>query len=230
VADVSDFVEALCGRLRGTALDPEVVTQLLGRPDDSAPSQGSAPGSAKCSRSWPRGPTRRSQPALVNSEGAVEKHVANIFAKASTCRCRSRTTDACSQPAIPRLLRCCLFDSLTGHSPWSEVLSSSYSQLLALANPRRSRGAVPVGGLVQVSPSGCNMASRRPRWATATRTRLPFWMALPDVGAQACLWCGSTTRGRSMKILRDISDGDRHGAGSLAIAAPQPALHRTRRA
>src|SRR5580700_1085862 len=83
VADVSDFVEALVRVANGgTALDPEVVTQLLGatRRTDSLSvlttrerevlglmAEGRSNGAIAS--------------ALVVSEGAVEKHVANIFAK-----------------------------------------------------------------------------------------------------------------------------------------------------
>ena len=83
VADISDFVDAL-ERVAdgGTALDPEVVSQILGR-------KRQAPGMAELS-------TRErevlavmaeglSNPAiadrLVISVGAVEKHVASIFDK-----------------------------------------------------------------------------------------------------------------------------------------------------
>jgi DNA-binding NarL/FixJ family response regulator len=81
VADVSDFVEALVRVASGgTALDPEVVTQLLGasrRTDSisvlsgrerevlSLMAEGRSNGAIAA--------------ALVISDGAVEKHVANIF-------------------------------------------------------------------------------------------------------------------------------------------------------
>jgi DNA-binding NarL/FixJ family response regulator len=83
VADVSDFVEALIRVASGgTALDPEVVTQLLGasrRTDTlshlsgrekevlSLMAEGRSNGAIATT--------------LVISEGAVEKHVANIFSK-----------------------------------------------------------------------------------------------------------------------------------------------------
>jgi len=83
VADVSDFVEALERvAVGGTALDPEVVTQLLGatrRTDSLSVLTGRerevlalmAEGRSNAAIAG----------ALVVSEGAVEKHVANIFAK-----------------------------------------------------------------------------------------------------------------------------------------------------
>jgi DNA-binding NarL/FixJ family response regulator len=84
VADVGDFVEALT-RIAdgGTALDPEVVGQVLG-----ASRRGSALNAALTAREnevlayMAEG---RSNAAiaerLVISEGAVEKHVANVFLK-----------------------------------------------------------------------------------------------------------------------------------------------------
>jgi DNA-binding NarL/FixJ family response regulator len=84
VADVGEFVDAL-GRVAagGTALDPEVVSQLVGTSSHAAALDACL--------------TRREQEVLalmaegrsnaaiaaglVVSQGAVEKHVANIFAK-----------------------------------------------------------------------------------------------------------------------------------------------------
>jgi DNA-binding NarL/FixJ family response regulator len=83
VADVSDFVEALVRVASGgTALDPEVVTQLLGasRRVDSISVL-----TAREKEVLARMAEGRSNGAiaeeLVISEGAVEKHVANIFIK-----------------------------------------------------------------------------------------------------------------------------------------------------
>ena len=83
VADVSDFVEALERvAVGGTALDPEVVTQLLGatRRTDSlsvlTTREREVLGLMAEGRS-----NAAIADALVVSEGAVEKHVANIFAK-----------------------------------------------------------------------------------------------------------------------------------------------------
>jgi DNA-binding NarL/FixJ family response regulator len=83
VADVSDFVEALMRVASGgTALDPEVVTQLLGvsrrtnsisvlsvREKDVLSLMAEGRSNAAIAKE------------LVISEGAVEKHVANIFTK-----------------------------------------------------------------------------------------------------------------------------------------------------
>jgi DNA-binding NarL/FixJ family response regulator len=83
VADVSDFVEALVRVASGgTALDPEVVTQLFGasRRTDSL-SKLSAREREVLSL-MAEGRTNAAIAAtLVVSEGAVEKHIANIFYK-----------------------------------------------------------------------------------------------------------------------------------------------------
>ena len=83
VADVSDFVEALERvAIGGTALDPEVVTQLLGatRRTDSL-SVLTAREREVLSLMAEGRSNAAIAGALVISEGAVEKHVANIFAK-----------------------------------------------------------------------------------------------------------------------------------------------------
>jgi DNA-binding NarL/FixJ family response regulator len=83
VADVTDFLEAL-KRVAGggAALDPEVVTQLLvrsGRPD---PLDGLSPREGEVMALMAEGRTNSSiAEALVVTEGAVEKHVTNIFNK-----------------------------------------------------------------------------------------------------------------------------------------------------
>jgi DNA-binding NarL/FixJ family response regulator len=84
VADVSEFIDALSRvAAGGTALDPEVVSQLLG-----ASPRGAALGAALTRREsevlalMGEG---RSNAAIAHTlfigEGAVEKHVASIFAK-----------------------------------------------------------------------------------------------------------------------------------------------------
>jgi DNA-binding NarL/FixJ family response regulator len=83
VADVKDFVDALVRVASGgTALDPEVVTQLLGssRRTDSLSALSGREGEVLSLMA--EGRTNAAiAGALVISEGAVEKHVANIFAK-----------------------------------------------------------------------------------------------------------------------------------------------------
>jgi DNA-binding NarL/FixJ family response regulator len=83
VADVSQFVEAL-ERVAsgGTALDPEVVTQLLGatRHRDSISVLTSREREVLALMAEGRTNTAIAD-TLIVSEGAVEKHVTNIFAK-----------------------------------------------------------------------------------------------------------------------------------------------------
>jgi DNA-binding NarL/FixJ family response regulator len=83
VADVAEFLEALKRvAAGGAALDPEVVTQLLvrsGRPD---PLDGLSPRESEVLALMAEGRTNSSiAEALVVTEGAVEKHVTNIFNK-----------------------------------------------------------------------------------------------------------------------------------------------------
>ena len=83
VADVADFAEALVRVASGgTALDPEVVTQLMGasrRNDTLARLSGRE---REVLALMAEGRTNSAiATSLVISEGAVEKHVANIFSK-----------------------------------------------------------------------------------------------------------------------------------------------------
>jgi len=83
VADVSDFVEALVRVASGgTALDPEVVTQLMGasrRRDSLANLSGRE---REVLALMAEGRTNAAiATTLVISEGAVEKHVTSIFTK-----------------------------------------------------------------------------------------------------------------------------------------------------
>ncbi len=83
VADVSDFVEALVRVASGgTALDPEVVTQLVGasRQTDSLSHLSGREREVLTLMAEGRSNAAIAT-ALVISEGAVEKHVANIFTK-----------------------------------------------------------------------------------------------------------------------------------------------------
>jgi DNA-binding NarL/FixJ family response regulator len=83
VADVSDFVEALVRVASGgTALDPEVVTQLLGasRHTDSISVLSGREREVLSLMAEGRSNAAIAE-ALIISDGAVEKHVANIFAK-----------------------------------------------------------------------------------------------------------------------------------------------------
>jgi DNA-binding NarL/FixJ family response regulator len=83
VADTSDFVEALVRVASGgTALDPEVVTQLLGasRRTDSISRLSTREREVLSLMAEGRSNAAIAT-TLVISEGAVEKHVANIFTK-----------------------------------------------------------------------------------------------------------------------------------------------------
>ena len=83
VADVSDFVEAL-ERVAsgGTALDPEVVTQLLGASRRSASISVLSTREREVLSLMAEGRSNAAiATSLVISDGAVEKHVANIFTK-----------------------------------------------------------------------------------------------------------------------------------------------------
>ena len=83
VADVADFVEALVRVASGgTALDPEVVTQLMGASRRTDTLAGLSGREREVLALMAEGRTNSAIAAsLVVSEGAVEKHVANIFSK-----------------------------------------------------------------------------------------------------------------------------------------------------
>jgi DNA-binding NarL/FixJ family response regulator len=83
VADVSDFVEALVRVASGgTALDPEVVTQLMGRSRQTDSLSALSAREREVLALMAEGRSNSAiATALVVSEGAVEKHVANIFTK-----------------------------------------------------------------------------------------------------------------------------------------------------
>ncbi|MGP8060711.1 MAG: LuxR C-terminal-related transcriptional regulator [Acidimicrobiales bacterium] len=83
VADVGDFVEALVRVASGgTALDPEVVTQLMGASRRAGSISALTPREREVLSLMAEGRSNAAiAGALVVSEGAVEKHVASIFAK-----------------------------------------------------------------------------------------------------------------------------------------------------
>jgi DNA-binding NarL/FixJ family response regulator len=83
VADVADFAEALQRvAAGGTALDPEVVTQLVGSSRRTGTLARLTPREREVLALMAEGRTNAAVAgALVVSEGAVEKHVASIFAK-----------------------------------------------------------------------------------------------------------------------------------------------------
>ncbi len=83
VADVREFVEAVARVADGgTALDPEVVAQLLGRSRKQDVLAGLTPREREVLGLMAEGRTNSAiATQLVVSHGAVEKHVSNIFLK-----------------------------------------------------------------------------------------------------------------------------------------------------
>jgi DNA-binding NarL/FixJ family response regulator len=83
VADVREFLEALRRvAMGGAALDPEVVTQLLVRSGKQDPLERLSPREREVLGLMAEGRTNGLiAEALVVTEGAVEKHVTNIFNK-----------------------------------------------------------------------------------------------------------------------------------------------------
>ena len=83
VADVTEFVEAVRRVAEGgTALDPEVVSQLLVRSRRADPLAGLTPRETDVLRLMAEGRSNAGiATELVVSEGAVEKHVSSIFTK-----------------------------------------------------------------------------------------------------------------------------------------------------
>ena len=83
VADVEEFIAAL-HRVGdgGTVLDPEVVTQILARSRRSRPLESLTPRERQDLQLMAEGRSNAAiAAALVVTEGAVEKHVSNIFTK-----------------------------------------------------------------------------------------------------------------------------------------------------
>jgi DNA-binding NarL/FixJ family response regulator len=83
VADVAEFLAAVrhVGQ-GGTALDPEVVAQLLGRRRRGNPLDALSPREREVLALMAEGRSNAAIAAeLVVTDGAVEKHVSNIFAK-----------------------------------------------------------------------------------------------------------------------------------------------------
>jgi DNA-binding NarL/FixJ family response regulator len=83
VADVREFLDAL-QRVGdgGTALDPEVVAQLLARSTKQDPIERLSPREREVLGLMAEGRSNAAiASALVVSDGAVEKHVTNIFSK-----------------------------------------------------------------------------------------------------------------------------------------------------
>jgi DNA-binding NarL/FixJ family response regulator len=83
VADVAEFLAAVRHVAGGgTALDPEVVAQLLGRRRRGNPLEALSPREREVLALMAEGRSNAAIAAeLVVTDGAVEKHVSNIFAK-----------------------------------------------------------------------------------------------------------------------------------------------------
>lgn len=83
VADVGEFTETLHRvAAGGTALDPEVVSQLLSRARRTDPLERLTPRENEVLQLMAEGRTNTAiAAAMVVTEGAVEKHVSSIFAK-----------------------------------------------------------------------------------------------------------------------------------------------------
>lgn len=83
VADVGEFTDALRRvAAGGTALDPEVVSQLLSRARRRDPLERLTPRETEVLQLMAEGRSNTAiAAALVVTEGAVEKHVSSIFAK-----------------------------------------------------------------------------------------------------------------------------------------------------
>ncbi len=83
VADVTDFVEAVRRvGTGGTALDPEVISQLFARSRHRDPIERLSPREREVLGLMAEGRSNAAiANALVVSDGAVEKHVRNIFTK-----------------------------------------------------------------------------------------------------------------------------------------------------
>ena len=83
VADVREFVEAVRRvGAGGTALDPDVVAQLLGRHSRDSALDALTPREREVLSLMAEGRSNRAiAEKLVISAGAVEKHIGNVFAK-----------------------------------------------------------------------------------------------------------------------------------------------------
>jgi DNA-binding NarL/FixJ family response regulator len=92
VADVAEFVEAVRRVANGgSAIDPEVVAQLLGRRAEDSPLAELTPREREVLALMAQGRSNSAIAAtLVLTEGAVEKHVSSIFGK---LRLRPADTD-----------------------------------------------------------------------------------------------------------------------------------------
>jgi DNA-binding NarL/FixJ family response regulator len=83
VSDVEEFVDAVRRvAAGGTAMDPEVVAQLVARRGPASPLAGLTPREREVLELMAQGRSNGAiAESLVVTEGAVEKHISNIFGK-----------------------------------------------------------------------------------------------------------------------------------------------------
>jgi DNA-binding NarL/FixJ family response regulator len=83
VGDIPEFMDALRRVARGgTALDPEVVAQLMARPGPQDPLATLTPRENEVLTAMAEGRTNVGIAALLHiTEGAAEKHISSIFGK-----------------------------------------------------------------------------------------------------------------------------------------------------
>lgn len=102
IADVREFIDAV-ERVGGggTALDPEVVSQLLARSRQRDPLERLSPREREVLGLMAEGRTNTAiARQLVVSDGAVEKHISNIFTKLDLCPPPRATTGASSPSSV----------------------------------------------------------------------------------------------------------------------------------
>ena len=99
VADVERFVDAVKRVAEGgSALDPEVVPQLVGRAPPRGPARRSSPARARGARADGRGPLQHcDRRSRWWSPSAPSRSTSRRSSASSGCRPRPRTTGACSQ-------------------------------------------------------------------------------------------------------------------------------------
>ena len=147
--DVDDFVDAVRRvAAGGTALDPEVVAQLVARRRRPARSTTSRRASSRCSAQMAEGRSNAGiAEQLVLTVGAVEKHIARIFAKLRLPADRRRPPPRARSARLPE-----------GRKP------------LGPCPPRTGPGTVPPR-----APQGQVRNSRRPRpWLAETWLEVRF--------------------------------------------------------
>ena len=124
VADVDAFIDAV-RRVAdgGSALDPEVVSQLLGRRRARRPARRADPARARGAGADGRGPHEPGdRRALVVSERAVEKHVTSIFSKLGLATSARGPPPRAGRAHLPARLRAA---QIAGKATGSSAASAS---------------------------------------------------------------------------------------------------------